>query len=122
MIVVVIVWGAAIAGTGLVRSLGPAMALLVVAGFADGVSAVCRSTINQTVTPDGLRGRMSALYTLVVTGGPRLGDIESGVVAGATFGDHVGADRGSGVHRRRVRGRAAFPALVRRRYDGEPTP
>jgi hypothetical protein len=84
VIVVVVVWGAAIAGTGLVRSLGPAMALLVVAGFADGVSAVCRSTINQTVTPDGLRGRMSAVYTLVVTGGPRLGDIESGVVAGAT--------------------------------------
>ncbi len=48
------------------------------------MSAFCRSTINQTVTPDSLRGRMSAVYSLVVTGGPRLGDIESGVVAGAT--------------------------------------
>ena len=84
VIVVVLVWGAAIAGTGLVRSLGPAMLLLAVAGFADGVSAVCRSSINQTVTPDALRGRMSATYNLVVTGGPRLGDIESGLMAGLT--------------------------------------
>jgi MFS family permease len=84
VIAVVIVWGLAIAGVGLVRSLVPAFLLLVVAGFADGVSAVCRSSINQTVTPDDLRGRMSAVYNLVVTGGPRLGDVESGLVAGLT--------------------------------------
>ena len=48
----------------------PAMVLFAIAGFADGVSAVCRSTINQTITPDALRGRMSALYMVVVTGGP----------------------------------------------------
>jgi MFS family permease len=82
VIVVVVLWGIAIAGVGIVRTLVPAMLLLAVAGFADGISAVCRSTINQTVTPDGLRGRMSAVYNLVVTGGPRLGDIESGLVAG----------------------------------------
>jgi hypothetical protein len=58
--------------------------LLALAGYADSVSAFCRSTINQTVTPDALRGRMSAVYSLVVTSGPRLGDIESGVVAGLT--------------------------------------
>jgi hypothetical protein len=65
------------------RSLWPAVALLAVAGAADSISAVCRSTINQTVTPDHMRGRMSAAFSLVVTGGPRLGDIESGSVAGA---------------------------------------
>jgi MFS family permease len=84
VIAVVVVWGLAIAGVGLSRALVPAMACLVVAGFADGVSAVCRSAINQIVTPDHLRGRMSAVYNLVVTGGPRLGDIEGGVVAGLT--------------------------------------
>ncbi|MDQ6608125.1 MAG: MFS transporter [Actinomycetota bacterium] len=57
-------------------------ALLTAAGFADGVSAFCRSTINQTVTPDALRGRMSSVFSLIVTSGPRLGDIESGLVAG----------------------------------------
>jgi hypothetical protein len=31
-----------------------------------------------------MRGRMSSVFSLVVTSGPRLGDIESGVVAGAT--------------------------------------
>jgi hypothetical protein len=48
------------------------------------VSAVCRSTINQTVTPDHMRGRMSSVFSLVVTSGPRLGDIESGSVAALT--------------------------------------
>jgi MFS family permease len=84
VIVAVVAWGAAIACAGLVRSIGPAIALLAVAGFADSVSAVCRSAINQTVTPDELRGRMSAVFSLVVTSGPRLGDIESGSVAGLT--------------------------------------
>ena len=79
----VAVWGVAVALAGLMRSLWPAVALLAVAGAADSISAVCRSTINQTVTPDHMRGRMSAAFSLVVTGGPRLGDIESGGVAGA---------------------------------------
>jgi Transmembrane secretion effector len=84
VIVAVLCWGAAIAGAGLVRSIAPAIGLLALAGYADGVSAFCRSTINQTVTPDRLRGRMSSVFSLIVTSGPRLGDIESGLVAGLT--------------------------------------
>jgi MFS family permease len=80
----VIVWGIAIAGAGLMGSLWLAAALLAVAGAADSISAVCRATINQSVTPDRMRGRMSSVFSLVVTSGPRLGDIESGTVAGAT--------------------------------------
>jgi hypothetical protein len=80
----VLAWGAAIAVAGLATSLWPAAALLALAGAADSVSAVCRSTINQSVTPDRMRGRMSSVFSLVVSGGPRLGDIEAGVVAGAT--------------------------------------
>jgi MFS family permease len=74
-------WGAAIALAGLMPSLWPAALLLAVAGAADSVSAVCRSTINQTVTPDHMRGRMSSTFSLVVTSGPRLGDVEAGGVA-----------------------------------------
>ena len=81
-IAMVLVWGLAIGGAGLVRTIVPAAILLGVAGWADGLSAVCRSTISQTVTPDRLRGRMSSVFSLVVTSGPRLGDIESGLVAG----------------------------------------
>jgi MFS family permease len=84
VIAAVLGWGVAIVGMGLVRTIGPALALLTIAGYADGVSAFCRSVINQTVTPDELRGRMSSVFSLVVTSGPRLGDIESGLVAGLT--------------------------------------
>lgn len=79
----VVAWGAAVAGAGLAGSLWLAAALLALAGAADSVSAVCRATINQSVTPDHMRGRMSSVFSLVVTGGPRLGDVESGAVAGA---------------------------------------
>jgi predicted MFS family arabinose efflux permease len=84
VIVAVALWGLAILGAGLVRSIAPAVALLGLAGWADGISAVCRTTIAQSLTPDHLRGRTSAVYSLVVTSGPRLGDIESGLVAGLT--------------------------------------
>jgi hypothetical protein len=78
----VIAWGVAIALAGVTTSLALAAVLLAAAGAADSISAVCRSTINQTVTPDAMRGRMSAVFSLVVTSGPRLGDIEAGAVAG----------------------------------------
>lgn len=83
-IIAVLVWGAAIAGAGAVPSLAPAMVLLALAGAADCVSAVCRTTINQLLTPEQMRGRMSSVYSLVVRSGPRLGDVESGLVASAT--------------------------------------
>ena len=80
----VCVWGLAIAGAGFAGSLWLAAALLAIAGAADSVSAVCRQVINQTVTPDAMRGRMSSVFSLVVTSGPRLGDVEAGVVASLT--------------------------------------
>ena len=75
-------WGVAICGAGLVRSIWPAFALLALAGYADAISAVGRNTLAQLVTPERMRGRMSSVYSLVVAGGPRLGDLESGLVAG----------------------------------------
>lgn len=79
--VAVAVWGIAIAAFGLARWLPIGLALLAVAGAADVVSAVFRNTILQTRIPDNLRGRLSAVQITVVTGGPRLGDLESGAVA-----------------------------------------
>jgi MFS family permease len=77
----VIVWSVAIAAAGFSPSLWVCALLLAVAGAADSVSAVCRSVINQSVTPEHMRGRMSSVFSLVVTSGPRFGDIESGVAA-----------------------------------------
>jgi hypothetical protein len=88
VIVAVIAWGAAITGFGLVPWLPAALALLAAAGWADVISAVFRSTIVQLAVPDALRGRLSGLQIAVVTGGPRIGDLESGAVA-AGFGDMV---------------------------------
>lgn len=84
VIVAVLAWGAAIALAGLTRSLWVASGLLAMAGAADSISAVCRSTITQSLTPDAMRGRMSSVFSLVVTSGPRLGDVESGAVAALT--------------------------------------
>ncbi|TME19218.1 MAG: MFS transporter [Chloroflexi bacterium] len=76
------VWGLAIAGFGLSgRLLWVALALLALAGAADLISAVFRGTILQLTVPDAMRGRMSSFNLMVVTTGPRLGDLEAGVVA-----------------------------------------
>ena len=78
-------WGAAITLFGFSGSVFPlALALLAVAGAADMISAVFRHTIIQLTTPDRLRGRVSALNSMVVTAGPRLGDVEAGGVAALT--------------------------------------
>jgi hypothetical protein len=81
--IAVLVWGAAITAFGLVHWLPAALILLAVAGWADVISAVFRSTILQLTVPDELRGRLNAVQTGVVAGGPRLGDLESGAVATA---------------------------------------
>jgi hypothetical protein len=113
----VVVWGAAIAGVGVVGSLWPAAALLAIAGAADSVSAVCRSSINQMVTPDAMRGRMSSVFSLVVTSGPRLGDVESGTVAGLAGPRFSVTSGGLACIAGVVAVVAAFPALAR--FDAE---
>ncbi|MBL7500604.1 MFS transporter [Frankia sp. CN7] len=78
------VWGAAVASFGLAQSLWLALALLVIAGAADTVSAVLRITIQQVSAPDAVRGRIAGLFMVTVTAGPSLGDLGHGVLAGFT--------------------------------------
>ncbi len=59
----------------------PAAACMALAGVADAISSVFRTTILQTATPDHLRGRLQGLFIVVVAGGPRLGEMLSGTVA-----------------------------------------
>ncbi|MCG2798500.1 MAG: MFS transporter [Cellulomonas sp.] len=89
-------WGAAVAAFGLVLvvvgpsqpdgvlplALAAAMAALVVAGAADAISQVFRMTILVTAVPDALRGRLQGISTVVVAGGPRLGEMLLGALAG----------------------------------------
>ena len=80
--VAIAVWGSAIAGFGLAgRALWLGLPLLALAGAGDMVSAIFRGTILQLSVPDSMRGRMSAFHLMVVTTGPRLGDLEAGAVA-----------------------------------------
>ncbi len=80
----VLIWGAAIAAAGLTSNLVLAAVLFALAGGADSISAICRGTISQLITTEAMRGRMSAVFGIVVTGGARLGDIEAGEVAALT--------------------------------------
>ena len=73
-----------IAAFGFSHWLPLALVLLALAGAADVISAVFRNTILQLSVPDRLRGRLSSVHIAVVTGGPRLGDFESGAVAALT--------------------------------------
>lgn len=56
-------------------------ATLAVGGAADGVSAIFRGAILQAAVPDELRGRVQSCFTIIVTGGPRVGDVVTGAVA-----------------------------------------
>ena len=85
VLLAVAVWGAGILAFGASGSnVGLALGCLLVAGGADVISAVFRNTILQRSVPDDLRGRLSGIHILVVTGGPRLGDMEAGLVATLT--------------------------------------
>ena len=84
----VVVWGVSIAAFGLSRTLVLSLILLAVAGAADVVSNVFRTTILQAAVPDELRGRVTAFKNSLSTTGPQLGDAEAGLAAtavGPTF-------------------------------------
>ncbi len=80
------IWGVALALFGLTSSAWAGLGLLVVAGAADSVSVLSRTTIVQTRTPDALLGRVTAAEQIVGQAGPHLGNLRGGVVAGWTSG------------------------------------
>jgi MFS family permease len=84
VVLVVLSWGVAMALFGLIHLLWIGVICLGVAGAMDVISTVLRNTILQTSITDEYRSRLSAIQNAVVTGGPRLGDLESGTVANFT--------------------------------------
>ena len=77
-------WGAALVAFGYANALWLALAMLAVAGAADFVSAVLRSTIVLVATPDAMRGRITGIEFTQVAAAPTLGNVEAGVVASLT--------------------------------------
>ncbi|ARJ05553.1 MFS transporter [Cnuibacter physcomitrellae] len=68
-------------GGASIAAIAVAALFLAGSGAADNVSAVFRSTMLQTAVPDNMRGRLQGVFTVVVTGGPRLGDLYVGALA-----------------------------------------
>lgn len=93
VVVAICIWGLAVAGFGLARSLWLAVALLVIGGAADMVSAIYRQSILQVAATDEMRGRMSGAFIVVVAGGPRIADVVHGW-SGAAVGTATAATGG----------------------------
>jgi MFS family permease len=73
---------------GISRNLYLSLAIYLLIGAADQLSAVMRETTVQMATPDELRGRVSAVDQVFSNSSNQLGAVESGFVAataGATF-------------------------------------
>ena len=116
-------FGAATIVFGLSKNMWLSVAALAVLGAADMISVYVRQTLVQIVTPDHMRGRVSSVSGLFISGSNELGEFESGLVsrligpvAAAVFG---------GVGTIIVTGAWAwmFPALRRAdRLDGADQP
>ncbi len=78
-------FGLATIGFGLSRSFALSMVCLFLTGVFDNVSVVIRLTLEQTITPDHLRGRVSAINYVFVGFSNEFGAFESGATA-ALFG------------------------------------
>lgn len=84
-----VIWVTGIRGTDAagasvdVAALVFASLFLALSGAADNVSSIFRSTMLQSAAPDNMRGRLQGIFIVVVTGGPRVGDLFVGIVATA---------------------------------------
>ena len=78
----VAIFGVATAAFGVSTVYWFSLLMLAVTGAADTVSTVLRQTIRQLVTPNYLRGRMTSINMMFFMGGPQLGELEAGIVAG----------------------------------------
>jgi MFS family permease len=84
MLCAVAVWGAAFAGFAIATTLWLTLLMLAVAGAADVFTVVFRGAIVQQVTPDELRGRVTAADYVVGASGGQLGNLESGALGSLT--------------------------------------
>ena len=84
LVVAIVAYGLVTIVFGLSRSFPLSVAAYALAGMADQVSVVMRSTAIQLSTPDELRGRVSSVNLLFIGASNQLGAMESGFVAALT--------------------------------------
>lgn len=66
---------------GLSRNFYLSVLVLALSGALDNVSVIIRSTIMQIMTPDNMRGRVSAVNSIFIGSSNEIGSFESGVAA-----------------------------------------
>ena len=81
LLLVVAVFGVSIIVFGLSRVFALSLVMLAVSGFADMISVNIRATTVTLVTPDRLRGRVSAVEMVFISASNQLGAFESGLAA-----------------------------------------
>jgi MFS family permease len=74
-------FGAAMIVFGISHSFWLSMLMLFMAGALDNISVVVRHTLVQVLTPDSMRGRVSAVNNIFIASSNELGEFESGLVA-----------------------------------------
>ena len=74
-------FGVAVIAFGFSTSLWIAAACLLLTGVFDSVSVVVRSTVFQLITPDNMRGRVSAINGIFIGSSNEIGALESGLAA-----------------------------------------
>jgi MFS family permease len=74
-------FGAATIVFGLSRNPLLSFVMLLLTGALDNISVVVRTTLVQALTPDAMRGRVSAVNGLFIGSSNELGGFESGVTA-----------------------------------------
>ncbi len=77
----VILYGGATLLFAYSRNANFSMLMLAIAGAADSISVFVRQSLVQIVTPDAMRGRVSAVSGLFISASNELGEFESGVAA-----------------------------------------
>jgi len=74
-------FGVTMIAFGLNTDFKVAIVILALSGAVDNISVVMRSTILQTHTPDGMRGRVSAVNSIFIASSNEIGAFESGFAA-----------------------------------------
>jgi MFS family permease len=81
ILITVVVFGIATIVFGLSHSFELSLAALFVLGAADNISVVIRQTVLQLLTPDSMRGRVTAVSVIFIGSSNELGEFESGIAA-----------------------------------------
>ena len=81
ILVTVTTFGLATIVFGLSTSFALSLAALFILGAADNISVVIRQTVLQLLTPDSMRGRVTAVSVIFIGSSNELGEFESGIAA-----------------------------------------